>query len=397
MTLSVARTFSAVVTLGDECYGEVGPFPVEPAWWAEVGPVGDRLESELGVPVTVLRLLTVEGGDGARDGHVTYHVEAASAPRAALRPAVFTVSDERLRLPWASAAGVRELLAWASSVVPVTGRPRLHKSWNLAALFRLSIDGGVAWLKATPPFAADEAAAIAVVGSVDPGLVPRVLASAPGRVILADIPGEDLWNASDAQVTSTITRFVTAQAALAAGDGLAAGPAGAMRGGLLDRRSNVLAEQVERLLEGPVAAEIGPEALARVRALRPRWGALEACGLPDTLVHGDFHPGNWRGAPGEQPVVLDFADAYWGNPVQDGLRAIDYLPRARRDTARRAWVEAWRAAAPGSDPETALRVAGPLAHLAYAVRYQEFLDGIEPSERVYHAGDPAAVIRHALA
>lgn len=41
--------------------------------------------------------------------------------------------------------------------------------------------------------------------------------------------------------------------------------------------------------------------------------------------------------------------------------------------------------------------AEPLAHLAYAVRYQEFLDNIEPSERVYHLGDPAAVIRHALA
>jgi hypothetical protein len=43
-----------------------------------------------------------------------------------------------------------------------------------------------------------------------------------------------------------------------------------------------------------------------------------------------------------------------------------------------------------------LRIAEPLAHLAYAVRYQEFLDNIEPSERVYHLGDPAAMIRHAL-
>jgi hypothetical protein len=41
--------------------------------------------------------------------------------------------------------------------------------------------------------------------------------------------------------------------------------------------------------------------------------------------------------------------------------------------------------------------AEPLAHLAYAVRSQEFLDNIEPSERVYHLGDPATVIRHALA
>jgi hypothetical protein len=30
------------------------------------------------------------------------------------------------------------------------------------------------------------------------------------------------------------------------------------------------------------------------------------------------------------------------------------------------------------------------------VRYQEFLDGIEPSEQIYHRGDPAAAIRAAL-
>jgi hypothetical protein len=30
------------------------------------------------------------------------------------------------------------------------------------------------------------------------------------------------------------------------------------------------------------------------------------------------------------------------------------------------------------------------------VRYQEFLDRIEPSEQIYHHGDPAAAIRAAL-
>jgi hypothetical protein len=50
-----------------------------------------------------------------------------------------------------------------------------------------------------------------------------------------------------------------------------------------------------------------------------------------------------------------------------------------------------------SRPAAALRIAEPLAQLAYAVRYQEFLDNIEPSERVYHRGDPAAAIRAAVA
>jgi Ser/Thr protein kinase RdoA (MazF antagonist) len=123
---------------------------------------------------------------------------------------------------------------------------------------------------------------------------------------------------------------------------------------------------------------------------------LAECGLPDTVVHGDFHPGNWRCHDGA-PVILDFADAHLGNPVLDGLRAIDFLPAGRRRTAAGAWIAAWTAAVPRARPAEALRVAEPLAHLAYAVRYQEFLDNIEPSERVYHHGDPAAAIRQALA
>ncbi|WP_405885050.1 hypothetical protein OG762_43835 [Streptomyces sp. NBC_01136] len=46
--------------------------------------------------------------------------------------------------------------------------------------------------------------------------------------------------------------------------------------------------------------------------------------------------------------------------------------------------------------ERALVIAEPLAHLTYAVRYQEFLDGIEPSERPYHQGDPADAVRAAV-
>ncbi|SHN42493.1 aminoglycoside phosphotransferase family protein [Cryptosporangium aurantiacum] len=392
----MSRTASAVVTLGDECLGEVGPFPVDVPWWAEVAPVVDAVEETLGVPVVVLRLLSVEQGEGARDGHVTYHVEASERP-GSLRATAFTLDTQPLRLPWATADGVRELLAWAADAVPLTGRPRQHKSWNLAALFYLPTADGGAWLKATPPFAADEAAAIGLLREVDAGIVPRVLASAPGRLLLADVPGEDLWNASETQVTSTITRFVAAQAAVGGSTTAAPGYSGNASAPLRDRTSAVLRAHVEALLDGPVAAELSADEIIRARALNTRWAALEECGLPDTLVHGDFHPGNWRGTPESPPTVIDFADAYWGNPVQDGLRAIDYLPESRRATAAKAWIAAWGAAAPGSNPAEALRLAEPLAHLAFAVRYQEFLDGIEPSERIYHHGDPAAAIRHALA
>ncbi|MFC4997535.1 aminoglycoside phosphotransferase family protein [Dactylosporangium cerinum] len=372
-----------MVTHGGACAGTVGPFPVDDPWWAEVEPVVAHLEETLGVPVLVLRLLAVDGADGGRGGRVTYHVEALRPP-GALPACDFVDVDHPLRLPWARVPGIRELLGWASRHVELTGRPVQRKTWNLAGLFRLPTAGGTVWLKATPPFAAAEPFAIAAIAAVDPALVPAVLASAPGRLLLADVPGTDGWDASPEIVTAAVHRLAAAQARVDR-----APP------GIPDRRPEILAAAVRDLLAGPVGAELRPEELRAARDLQPRWEMLADCGLPDTVVHGDFHPGNWRCGPGG-PVVLDFAEAHFGNPVLDVLHAIDFLPADRRRAAADAWIAAWTAAAPGSRPAEALRVAAPLAHLVYAVRYQEFLDNIEPSEQIYHLGDPAAVIRHAL-
>jgi Phosphotransferase enzyme family len=380
----MGRTVTAVVTHGGACSGKVGPFPVDIPWWAQVEPVVAHLERTTGVPVVVLRLLTVEGSDGARDGHVTYHAEALEPP-GRLTPCDFADADHPLRLPWARPSGVRELLQWASGQVDLTGRPVQVKTWNLSGLFRLPTADGPVWLKAVPGFAAAESAAIAAVAAVDPGLVPAVLASGPGRLLLADVPGADCWDASPQIAADALRRLVAAQARI-----------GRLPQAIPDRRPQTLAAAVRDLLDGPAGAELSPAELEAARALQPRWEMLADCGLPDTLVHGDFHPGNWRCGAGP-PVVLDFADAHAGNPVLDGLRAIDFMPASARRAAADAWIAAWAAARPRSRPAEALRIAEPLAHLAYAVRYQEFLDNIEPSERVYHHGDPASSIRAALA
>jgi hypothetical protein len=382
-TGGMGRIVTTVVTHGGACAGIVGPFPVKVPWWAEVEPVVVHLEQTLGVPVVVLRLVAVEGADGARDGHVTYHAEALRPP-VNLPRCEFVDDDHPLRQPWARASGVRELFRWAAQHVDLTGRPVQRKTWNLAGLFRLPTADGPVWLKAIPAFAAAEPTAIAAFARVDPDLVPIVLASGPGRLLLSDVPGSDCWDASPQVVTGAVRRLATAQARI-----------GRPPDNLPDRRPETLAAAVHDLLDGPVGAELSRAELRAAGSLQSRWEMLADCGLPDTVVHGDFHPGNWRRGDGA-PVILDFADAHRGNPVLDGLRAIDFLPASRRRGAADAWIAAWTAAVPRSRPAEALRIAEPLAHLAYAVRYQEFLDNIEPSERVYHLGDPAASIRQAI-
>ncbi|MGI8329689.1 aminoglycoside phosphotransferase family protein [Actinomadura scrupuli] len=390
----MGRTVSALVTSGRDYLGAVGPFAVGVAWWSEVEPVVAHLSRALGVPVLVLRLVRVEGGEGGRDGHVTYHVEALRRPAPGLldrRPvdqAVLTAPED-LRSPWARREGLLAALRWASEALDAAGRPMTgpavqRRTWNLSGVFRLPTARGAVWLKTTPPFAADEAAVIAALAGPAPDLVPKVIAAGERRILLEHLPGEDCWDAPAEVVTSAVRRLVAAQAAVTG-----------RPPGLRDRRDRVMAEEIGELLDGEVAGDLTAGELAAARDLAGRWPLLADCGLPDTIVHGDFHPGNWR-SDGGPPVVMDFADAYFGNPVLDGLRACDFLPAARRPLAARVWAEAWRSRVPGCEPGRALTVAAPLAHLAYAVRYQEFLSGIEPAERVYHAGDPAAVIRAAL-
>lgn len=389
------------MTSGGRFLGVTGPFPVDIPWWSEVEPVIGRLEGLLGVPVLVLRLVDVDGGAGGRDGHVTYHVEA-------LRPPAPGVLDQRpvdqgllngheaFRSPWARADGLREILDWATGTLgeagrPVTGPVEQRRTWNLAGLFRLPTARGTAWLKTTPHFAADEATVAGAFARIDPGLVATLLGSGEHRVLMEHIPGEDCWGASAETVTAVMERFVAAQAALAS----RLPTDGRSPSGIRDWRAPVLTARLRALLDGPVAQELSAQQLAVADELTGRWDLLAECGLPDTLVHGDFHPGNWR-SDGGPPVVVDFADAHWGNPVLDGLRVQDFLPESRRAQAARAWADAWKARVPGADPERALALAEPLAHLVYAVRYQEFLDGIEPSEQPYHRGDPADEIRAAV-
>jgi hypothetical protein len=399
------RTVSAVVTTGGECLGTVGPFRVGSPWWADVEPVVAHIRQVLGVPVMVLRLLDVEGGDGARDGHVTYHVEASRRPpggRLAPAPTDYRglVEPAAGRAGWATAAGLREAMSWADTALRGVGRPAVGpaeqvRTWNLAGLFQIPTTQGPVWLKTTPPFAAREADVIGAFAQVDSHLVPAVVAAdrAGGRLLLEHVPGASGRDVPAATIRGAVRRLVRAQAALARRPGTV--PAG-----LRDRTPLVLVDQVDRLLGGEAADDLtaGELAAARdlARCLPDLVAALEACGLPHTLVHGDFHPLNWI-SDGRRTVVVDFADSHVGHPVLDGLRPREFLSDRAWAHAVDAWVSTWSACQPGCDPARALAIAAPLGHLAYAVRYQEFLDNIEPSERRYHAGDPAQTIRVALA
>ncbi|MFB6890525.1 phosphotransferase [Kitasatospora sp. NPDC056327] len=414
MTSANGRTVSVHLTHGGDYLGPLGPFEVEEGWWSSVGTVTARLSAEAGVPVVVVRLVGVTGADGGSGGHTVYHAEAwdrpaGPTPRPPDAGTAALLGPAERRAAWATPEGLRAAVDWAGRALaaagrPVTGGVEQVRTWNLSGLFRLPTAAGPVWLKVSnPAFNARESEVVALVGGVDPGLVPTVLAADPerGRVVFEEVPGEDCWDPSAGEITAMVPRLVAAQAALAA-DGRAAAA------GLRDRTPAVLAAAVPALLDRLAGeSDLTAAELAAARELAGRLpalvGELAACGIPETLVHGDFHPGNWRtgagqdGGTGDGPVALDYADACLGHPVMDGLRPRAYVDADGWSLAAAQWARAWRERVPGSAPERALELAGPLFHLGYALRYQEFLDHIEDSERPYHEGDPAAEVRRALA
>ncbi|WP_405020250.1 phosphotransferase [Kitasatospora sp. NBC_00070] len=380
------RSVTVLVTYQGEQLGEIGPFPVGTPRWHDIAPVAEELTRRLGVPVHVLRLLTHDSADTGYGGSVAYHAEALRFPEVELADSALTVGEDPLRAPWATPAGLRSALAWAAGTVRAVGPAEQVKSWNLSGLYRLPTADGPVWLKTTPAFAVPEAEVIARLAAVDPELVPPVLAEAEGRVLLGHLPGVDCWGLPEDAMLAAVPRLVAAQAALAG-----------QRDGLPDRTPGTLPERFAALLPRVVLTAEERAAADRLLADLPALiEELASCGLPETLVHGDFHPGNWR-FDGTRNVIVDFSDSYYGHPAVDGLRPQDFLDEERWATVRRLWIDAWREQAPDSDPARALELAEPLMHLGYAVRYQEFLDGIEATERVYHQGDPESEIRAALA
>jgi phosphotransferase family enzyme len=392
----VSRTVQALVSRAGRYLGAAPPFEVAKPWWPDVEPVTARLDALLGGPTAVLRLLRVDGARDGRGGAVTYHVEALGAVRdGTLDPApptdwsVVTRPHPR-RVAWAEPGGPRRLLDWAlaSLGAPPLGHPTQVKSWNLSCLYRLPTADGAVWAKATAPFLATDAEAIRIVRRHDADLAPEVLDADPaqGRSLLAEAPGVDCFQTDAATIRAVVARWVAVQADAADDPGLADLPS---------RRPSELAGLFAAVVDRQDIAERAASA-ALVDDV-PRLAAeLDAAGLPLTLVHGDFHPGNWR-SDGTGRQILDWGDCYVGHPAADLQRLIGWLPADQGAVAARAWADAWRVARPGSNPERALAPMTVLARVIGAIIYQRFLDHIEPDERIYHEDDPVTEIRAASA
>ncbi|HEY7272451.1 MAG TPA: aminoglycoside phosphotransferase family protein [Actinoplanes sp.] len=388
----MGRTVTLVLLdAGAGLLGALPPFDVDVPWWQEVDVVVDAARARHGIGVQVLRLLTADGPHPP-GGHVTYLAQTGDRPPHGLTPVDVDLSPQPHRAPYAEPGGPVASATWAVQTLAALGTPGAvavqQRTWNLSAIWRLDVDGApVAWLKQVPAFFAHEAAVLGLVAGVAPGLAPPLLAAGPdGRMLLAHAPGEDRYGAGPefrAMVAEDVhpvqAHFVGRAASLLAA-------------GVPDRRDpgpwlTAAAEPYRDRIPG--VAQL-------IDRLPERLRAVAACGMPDTLVHGDLHPGNVR-SDGTARVLMDWGDATVGHPALDILRLTGDLPHDEAGPLIAAWAKRWRSTAPGCDPERAVDLMRPVAALCGAAVYADFVARIEPSEWPYHADDVPAALTASVA
>jgi hypothetical protein len=160
-------------------------------WWQNVDTVVAAAREQFGLDVVILRLLQAD----RESGMGTYLAEVARPVPA--EPWTGTLDEQPFRLPYARPGGPAADLRWAESAlseigIAVTGAPVQVRTWNLSSIWTLPTSAGLVWLKHVPEFFAHEGA---ILDHLRGGPVPRLIAHDGGRVLVADLPGEDLYGA----------------------------------------------------------------------------------------------------------------------------------------------------------------------------------------------------------
>jgi len=264
------------------------------------------------------------------------------------------------------------------------------RTWNLSSLWRIPVEGQIVWLKVVPHFFAHEGALLALMAGTR---VPTVLGHDGGRTLLAEIAGQDQYAAELPLLHEMVNLLVDLQRQWS--DDVEE----LLALGLPDWRAPALgaaiADVVDRTRD-EITAEDRVTLANFVRGLPGRFDELTACGFQDSLVHGDFHPGNFR-SDGRALTLLDWGDSGIGHPLLDQPAFLSAIPNDAVGAARAHWLQQWSEAVPDSDPARASILLAPVAAARQAVVYRSFLDNIEPSEHPYHRADPAKWLKRTAA
>jgi predicted transcriptional regulator len=410
----------------------------EHAFFPVVGPLNKGIKEQLGITVIMLRCLKLvvdrevkrridaiccmenRSPDWTPPGSMRWvsREELAGLRLAAewQRPVIeaWFAETERgtippRRAPWAVHGWYDAATEWVQSqlvehgVMPA-GPPEQVKQWDISSILRAHTNDGDYYLKVGNSLFAHEPVITQALARMFPGQVsgPMAVLMEPeqGWMLLRDFGGHVLGEGTATQLEDVLRLHASIQiGCVERVDELLAAR-------LPDRRLKVLAAQVDEVLADPNSLDgITDEEIAKLRAAAPQIKAmcaqLESYGVPQTLLHGDFHGGNIIVQEGKC-LIFDWADACIAHPffdlfiVPDG-KGNEAMTPEESDRLRDIYLEFWTEYAPMDQLREAARLARILGAFHQAISYMQGTDSLEDSARWVFAGVAARWLRRVLA
>jgi hypothetical protein len=369
-------------------------------WAGEPAAIVAAVRERFDLAVTVLYAVREHTDMAARTVSAAVVCEAAEGPVAlgtwiersddVAEPDRDLVRDALARLdagrnPWSVRGWAADAGAWLRAAAVVAGREPTGpveqvRTWALSAVLRVPTTGGYVYFKtsAAMPLFADEVAVTATLAALFPDAVATPLAvdADRGWLALADFGDPIGWAAPKSARVDLVRDFARLQIA-------AAGRVGELAG-CVDRRLDRLGGDHVGWLTGPHPRRHLTDAeydqlQACAAGLPARCAELAAYGVPDSLLHGDMHPGNAaRTARGH--LFFDWTDAGIGHPFLDMFLIVEETDEVAAAALRAAYLGEWSAHTGTDLGGRAWDAARVLVAAHHAVSYTSLASAIDPPD-----------------
>ncbi|HET7474009.1 MAG TPA: phosphotransferase [Candidatus Limnocylindrales bacterium] len=311
----------------------------------------------------------------------------AGSPPPSLRP-------RWSRRGWFDRASAWMRAAAADAGRPLTADPMPFFLRGISALLRAPTDGPDLFLKAVfPPFHA-EPVLTRLLADRFPDAVPPLLAIEPeeGWLLVEDIGSAWVGDIPEADRPAALGRgaaaLVAIQRAVARDE---AARRVLLAAGAPHRPLSGLVASVAMAI-GPLGMGVGdplePARAARVVAgVEAAVAAVERVGLPESVVHGDFHSGN-AAIVDDRIVIIDWSDAAISNPAIDVITWIAWSGSRQDeiDAAIDGWIDAWSGTVDAAELRAVIddvRIVGAAYQI---VSYDGIRRNLEPATRYTMTG-----------
>jgi aminoglycoside/choline kinase family phosphotransferase len=255
-------------------------------------------------------------------------------------------APDPLAPPWSRGGWHAQVTDWTDNALADTGRKRADdleqvRAWGISSVLRTrDTDGRRYWFKAVCEHFRTEVQITVALHASARGLVPPVIAAdhANGWLLMGDIAGDQSTPAATGETASHASAFAALRTLQRAATGRTRE---LLDSGVASRPLTLLADQLADTLADPDLHRWHGAAPERADTLAA-WVAeqvdrIAALGLPDVLVHGDFHPGNVAELGDGRRVVFDWSDAAFAPPFIDVVTWLSWLDDGDEPVREQVW------------------------------------------------------------